>query len=495
MQFCTPFSRQRKGQTMVMFALFFALGITGLLAFVVDQGMWYQRQANIQRAADFSAIAGASMLARNKRVDANFTTAVDYAKDYAAFNGFKDGVNGVTVQASVDDTLREFTVQISRREASLFGRWLARDENGKLPKGAQGVLISARAVAEYTYTTKGQLSITGRVYGINDGPINLGLYGPDQIAERGDLYSAKFINTSNGIRTNKDYRESGYRFNVSIPENFGSSAVLQIYDPDSHDSGTDPTADGKRWDENGKDVYVPDGGDKGKKSGTNRETKTKYSLYSDGGTPNDLTDDTLIREVTIGADSSKDKKWDNTFTINLESIRSQRGPNGELINFRLQTATTSGSNENGFNLRVVQPGRTDSENDFTFRNGGNGTDITADGDIPVNFGKGGVGQVVLGYVPANAQEVRVRRFDADTGVTAGSQIQYTNSASSDVQLGQPALGGAGNNVWEVDPLTMPAGYNGATWTANYSAGSSDNTTWKLDYVGDGEQPGDVRLIR
>ncbi len=79
----------------------YAIALTGLLiipilaftGFAVDLGAWYARAAQIQRAAEAAALAGA-------RYMPNFSRAEQEARAVATKNGFTNGVNGVTVAVS-----------------------------------------------------------------------------------------------------------------------------------------------------------------------------------------------------------------------------------------------------------------------------------------------------------------------------------------------------------------------------------------------------------
>jgi hypothetical protein len=221
--------------------------------------------------------------------------------------------------------------------------------------------------------------------------------------------------------------------------------------------------------------------------GQNVTTVTRFSLYSDAGTPDDFSDDSLIDSREYGGDGATDKTWDNAFALQVAAIKASRPDRN--VNLRLQAQTISGSNENGFNLRVARP----TDTDETFQNGGNGTNVLAIGTLPVNFGATGQGNVSLGAVPAGATRVSIRHFDSDVGVAPGSTITYSDGTSQ--YNGNPLAAGAADDKEEVDSFEFGEGYAGGPWSALYSAGGSDNSTWDLSYEGpDSTQPGEIRLV-
>ena len=450
-------------------------------AIVVDEGYWFYRKAEMQRATDAATMAGAGAL-----ISGDQSTAVarsrSQALKYAQINGFAEADPKVKVALHNNVAEKTFSVTITRPEPTFFGSVF----------GTRAVNLVTTAVASYNRPTRVLIPVTGGNYGLNNGPINLGIYGPDQITNRGDLYSARYTTDTQGlIVPNPDYRPEGYSFAITLSPQFGSNtATLQLYDADSFDSGADLTADDKVWDEGTHVRYGPNGSGYGA-LGAGNLTVTRYTLYADSGTPFDPSDDTLINSLDVGNDQNYDRQWKDAFTWRVDTYRNAR-PN---VNFRMAAQTISGSTENGFNVRVVRPGETDA----TFENGGgNGSSVSAIGDIPVNFGKNGLGEVSLGYVPAGATQVRIDHFDSDVGVTAGTQIEYlyeNNGVTSQTYPGNSLLGAAADNVTETDTIDL-SGYTGGFWKAIYNAGGSDNTTWRLSYDGPPtDTPGSIRLIR
>jgi hypothetical protein len=85
-------SRDESGQVIV-FVVFFLVGIVGMAALVVDVGSWYQAQRHVQTAADAAALAGAQELPVG---DAECGDAEGCALDYAQRNNVVIGPEGVT---------------------------------------------------------------------------------------------------------------------------------------------------------------------------------------------------------------------------------------------------------------------------------------------------------------------------------------------------------------------------------------------------------------
>lgn len=475
-----PNPRSRRGGAVLVYVSLIFVLLMGVAAIVIDEGYWFGRRAEMQKATDAAVMAGAGALVSGDRTTAE-ARATDEAYRYAKLNGFDHTISGISVAPQNDGVAKRFSVTISQPNPTFFGSVF----------GTHAVNITTSATAAYDRPSQVLIPITGGNYGVNTGPINIGIYGPEQITNRGDLYSARYTTDSRGqIVPNPAYRADGYSFAVTLDSSFNSpTATLQIYDADSTATGADSTADSKVWDENNKTVYGPTGNGFGV-VGYNKPTVTRYTLWSDKGTPFDPTDDVRIDSRDIGDDASYDKQWKDFFTWNPATYRASK-PSSQ---FRLQVQTISGANENGFNVRVTRPGDTDA----TFAGGGNGTNVSAIGDLPVNFGRTGIGEVSLGYVPAGATKVRVDHFDSDVGVTAGDRIKYsyTNAgATSQTYYGNPLLGAAADNVTETDSFDL-SGYTGGTWKAIYKAGGSDNTTWKLSYEGPPtDAPGSIRLVK
>ena len=111
--------RGQQGQVLVIFI--FALAIfLGFLALVIDVGLAFGDRRHAQNAADAAALAGAAYLPESP------PDAVAAALDWAARNGFQDGVDGVsvTVTTPYDGDSRNIKVQVGASRLLLFARVL-----------------------------------------------------------------------------------------------------------------------------------------------------------------------------------------------------------------------------------------------------------------------------------------------------------------------------------------------------------------------------------
>ena len=115
--------------------------IVGMIAFVVDISWYWASGLRAQRAADAAALAGVVYL------PGNVAQAITTAKAAAAANGFSDGVGGVVVVPSQDNSDdRRMNVTINAPVGTFFARvfgincWQSQQEGeGRIrPRGADG---------------------------------------------------------------------------------------------------------------------------------------------------------------------------------------------------------------------------------------------------------------------------------------------------------------------------------------------------------------------
>jgi hypothetical protein len=454
---------KRKGTVVVYLALFMVAFLI-VCALVTDIGFLYYRRAQAQKAADLSALAGASRLP-----DEYSARAV--ALEYAARNGYPHGVNGVVVETMVNPDGEHpnwFLVRVSRPEPFFFASIL----------GLFSRRISAAAIAEY------QTAVGIDVYGMGEygvlGPVNLSVFGPYAYYSYGDAFSTRWLDDGS---PNPRYNEHGYDFAILIPENYtainGTNMVMvEIFDPDCYNSsaggGNPNNANGTtRVDEIRTAPPLPH------PQPATVYTTTVYTLYWTNGTPRDLSDDIPIAQVSYGYDSSTDMKWvaPPGFTFNLATY----GPGM----YRLNVRTIEGSSENGFLIRAGPP-RSGNE---PF-NPNNGTKIIAVGRIPINFNTSGTVEIRLGYVPASAAggKLYIDKFDTDVAAVSVTYKCDTLPGSWPGKL-------AGNGQWERDVIDLPANYPGGVWTARYQAGVQDTSVWTMYYTRiDEGMPGTIRLV-
>ncbi|MCS7265523.1 MAG: pilus assembly protein TadG-related protein [Armatimonadetes bacterium] len=456
--------KRRCGGQVVVYLSLFMVAFLIVCALVTDIGFLYYRRAQAQKAADLSALAGASCLPDE-------TAARAVALEYAARNGYPHGVNGVIVETQVNPDGQHpnwFLVRVSRPEPFFFGAVL----------GLFNRRISAAAIAEY------QTAVGIDVYGMGQygvlGPVNLSVFGPYAYYSYGDAFSTRWLDNGN---PNPLYDPRGYDFAILVPENYsainGTNMVMvEIFDPDCYNSsagGGDPNnANGTtRVDEiRNPPPSLPN-------SPSTVYTTTVYTLYWTNGTPRDLSDDVLISQISYGYNSSTDMKWvaPSGFTFSVNTY----GPGM----YRLNVRTIEGSSENGFLIRAGPP----RSGNQSF-NPNNGTKIIAVGRIPINFNTSGTVDIRLGHVPASAAggKLFIDKFDTDVAAVSVTYRCDTLAGSWSGRL-------AGNGQWERDVINLPANYTGGTWTARYQAGVQDTSVWMMYYsrINEG-MPGTIRLV-
>lgn len=452
--------RRRAGVTVVYLALFM-VALLVVCALATDIGFLFYRRAEAQKAADLAALAGASRLP-----DAVSARAV--ALQYAAQNGYSDGVNGVIVETQVNPDGAHpnwFLVRVSRPEPFFFGTVL----------GLRNRRISAAAIAEY------QTAVGIDVYGLGQygvlGPVNLSVFGPYAYYSYGDAFSTRWLDDGS---PNPYYDPNGYDFGIFIPPDYvtrnGTTRVMvELFDPDCYNAGGYSDADGRnRVDEIRNAPPSPH------PQPSTVYTTTVYSLYWTNGTPKDPSDDVLIAQCTYGYDSSTDMKWVNPpgFTFNINQYGTGM--------YRLNVKTVEGSSENGFLVRAGPP-----RSGNTPFNPDNGTRVIAIGRIPINFNTSGTVSIRLGYVPATAAggKLYIDKFDTDVNA-----VSVTYKCDTLPNSSWPGVL-AGNGLWQRDVISLPDGYPGGTWSAVYQAGVQDTSVWMMYYSRVGsELPALLRLV-
>ena len=318
----------------------------------------------------------------------------------------------------------------------------------------------------------------GGQYGATNGPVNLSIYGPTAYYNNGDCYSPRNLpsGAANPLFAEQaDGYGQGYDFTVNIPSNFGNVA-FEIFDPDCYNSGN--SSGGNPYVRAGVSIDELRTGPSSSSGGSNggsRATVTRYNLYYDNNTPANPNDDVLVGSQSYGDTSSTDMKWNAVFNFSRASYG--------VGNFRLNTTTTYGSGENGFSLRVNKQGQTFSST--------NGTSISAQGHLPMNFNTAGTVGIVLGDVPTEAAggQLEITKFDTDVGSLS---VVYTCS-SLPGQTFQGVLSQDG--TFKTDFITLPANYTQGTWTATYAAGANDTSVWDMSYSNSGPgRPGRIKLV-
>ncbi|MDF2440064.1 MAG: hypothetical protein JWN98_1048 [Abditibacteriota bacterium] len=449
--------RSRRGGLVMIYVALGLVVFLSIAGYAVDMNLLYMRKARVQRAADAAALAGAWMLANLYSKDQAFAKS----QEYATSNGYQNGPAGTTVTTTypvAGGPPNYYRVSISRPERTFFAGIM----------GINSVQVAATSTA--VYLTLAPMNIVGGTtnYGSQTGPTTLSVFGPAGFYPHGDPYGVKEL--ANGD-PNPLYTGRGYDFDINVPETMTATDV-EIFDPECYNAGgVASPATGTRFDE-----YWRSDGSTGSAS---HHTTTQYTLYADNGTPNNPNDDTQISRKTFGNASGTDLTWDKTFSLDRSAYVGQ--------NFRLNVTATSGSSENGFNLRAGPPRATPS----TPFDPNNGTSITAQGRLPMNFNKNGSSAITLGYVPAEAagSQLLIRKFDTDVG---SQSVTYTCDSLPGKSF--PGIL-AGNGVFTTDTISLPEDYTGGNWLATYQAGIQDTSQWEMSYTGSGPgRPGGVKLV-
>jgi hypothetical protein len=530
---------RRGGFAIVWLALMMAV-FMGVAAMTVDQGFHLTRKSQAQQAADAAALAGAQRMSTLQGSTAATNAAYEYAKlngyDRAVTSGKRETRVGVTYPLTGNDASGKpypsnwFMVQLARREPRFFGQvFLALMSKGGAVDTTQWV--GATAIAEFTAIVNMEITDKGK-YGTNRGNATLSMFGPDGLYSNGDFRSPKLLNDG---KANPDYHEdlpndkdedSGYNFGIAMDSSI-VNAKIELFDPDCYNA---PGGGGNQGDA-ATGLRVDEwrqfrSGSTGSLSNAN---KTRYRLYSDNGTPANLSDDYVIAEKTYDTDAATDMKWVKAFEFNRSNYPNK---NGNPQNFRLNVLSLSGSSENGFNIRAgdavdnvqyqttetttvrVWNGKTyvnvtttnttnyDDHNVYPpdtatiTRNDylNNGATVTAQGFLPLNFNKNGDLDITLGYVPKEAagRELTIRKFDTD--VNNGQAVVYTCVQDDGSTLTYTGVL-SGNGTFATDKYTLPNGYKGGLWTASYNANIQDTSVWEMHYNGASKDAGRIRLVR
>jgi len=469
-----PHRRRRGIAVIYMGALMIMLLM--MASMVIDMGYLYRQRSEVQRAADAAALAGAWQLA-------NFNGQSGADKEAARYAGMPDnggyvnGVNGaiIKLESGVADEngvvqSNWYRVTISRPERTFFA--LASSSKSKY-------VVSATATA--LYETNAPLAINGLgTYGATNSSVNICAFGPAARYDYGDAYSTKRLLTGS---PNPNYSPTGYDFLATVPKGT-LNPEFDVMDPDCYDDQGQDSAI-----VNGKIEYdqyrAPDGSTTDTFGGVSTLDVTRYSVYDDNGTPGNPNDDVLLGSATYGGTSAADKAANGNWTPVWTDTRSSRSATNS--NYRINVQTISGSSNNGYNLRCG-PQLTGSQ----VFDPNNGTSISADGKICLNFFQDGTVDVTLGTIPTQAAggNLTINKFDTDVGAT---NITYTCSSLP----GRTFPGVlASNGTFAADVLSLPATYTTGTWIAHYTAGHADTSCWSMSYSNSGPgSPGKIRLVR
>lgn len=201
----------------------FALLLVPLLLMVslsVDVGYWYNRASDLQKAADAAALAGVVWLPDENR-------ARSHAIEAAAENGFRNGVNGISVSVEpVGDRRLRVTIRDPEVSSFFFSSL-----------GGQTLDMSRRATAEYVLPVPlgspesrlGNDPTTG--YSPN---LWASINAPFSDKANGDPYATRCgvgVSGVNCFPRNPEYRPSGYLYVVEVPPGATSRTLsVDVYD-------------------------------------------------------------------------------------------------------------------------------------------------------------------------------------------------------------------------------------------------------------------------
>lgn len=484
-------NERRRGVVAVYIALTL-LVMLGAAALAVDAGYMYARRAQAQKAADSAALAGAYKLSFvNGTNAAGVIAAKANAIDYAQKNSYDNTVPGTTVSTiyPADGSATLFRVSVQRVEPLFFARIM----------GFKSSNVGATATASFIAPSV-DIPIPTTIYGssITNGtselPWNYSIYGPKGKHSYGDNISSKYLDNGtlnpeyNDANTYAANSQGGYNFIIKNNSMNSTQMQVELYDPDCYNANDlgpgkgDFYGDLSNVDEIHDSPWLSEGED--------RRTVTQYTLYSDNGTPNDFTDDVQISRYTSDNTTVNDLKW--MTPTGFKFNKSTYDIAGRLVNYRMNVATISGSSENGFSLRAGPPHVNDSDFSKT-----NGTSIATREIMPINFNNDGLAAFPIGFVPASARSgtITIKKFDTDV---ADSQHPSTPNAvyyTCDSLPGQtfPGTVNMTNDAFSTDTIAVPSNYTGGVWTANYTSGWGDTSTWTVTATG--VSPGSIRLVQ
>ncbi|BDI33865.1 hypothetical protein CCAX7_59160 [Capsulimonas corticalis] len=512
-------SRQRG--VVVVYTVLALVAIIAFAGWAIDVSYLYSRTTDAQKAADTAALAGAWQLAHGGSTAAAVAAATQMAN--------QNHYSNVTVDTAYGGDPHHVHVHVSRAEPMFFGYLF---HNTQEPIGASGT-------AAYDSFLWQQQDPTwyGRVGGFG----NYAAYGPDNGATRGDAVDVKWtaIDGTFTKTTNPLYAAHGLDYQLNVPPDYamrnGTSQVdVEIYDPDTYEGAnthgrydeTNSNTTSEKWRYTlYSDQYI---------NGQDVQTQIATKVYGEGDADQVNTNDKWVTPSGFQFDASQYPN--GTFTVNVRSDDGSGNPgtgldeNGFLLRAGpphpalnhvtdvntgqarpdlsdpYQTDTWDPANSANHGLTVDQLWEnlygSGAESPNVDANGNAIKNGTTMGEKTYNsfncnrVSSSAVIQIYFGYAPANTSgdtRITFYGFDEDSGASGIYYMCDKYPGVKFIGILPTTSAGTGNGIWS-DPgpqnrgvaqastpsntVYFPSGsYTGGNWTAYYTTGPTDNTTW------------------
>jgi Putative Flp pilus-assembly TadE/G-like len=494
--------KRKRGEKEEGFVLILTtLTVTVLLlfaGFAVDFGSFYARAAELKRAADAAALAGVVWMPE-------FDAAEQAAIDTAARNGFKDGVDNISVAVDpVPGNNRKLKVTITDNAAKqFFSRLVIQDQVIGRASTAEYVLPVPLGSPKNTFGT-GDLLTTDRenFWAAASGYCAGHESGDDKLAFNESYSTAAGASACNNSSVTSDnYDSNGYLYAIDLPAN-ASSMKLEVYDA-TYNTASSPS-----------DSSVASG---------NQTVTTIFEVYDRNPTPLDLTNLTLLDTYTLTTNQA-------TGTYQNKWVRFHTWTNPKAGQYYLRVRTLgdqlNSRASNGFGIRAFTGS---SFTQCTTIVGATGYSATcpqvhgvADMSIFANAPSANADFYLAQIDPVHAgKTMRVTLFDAGEGANTLQIIDPNGNPASfswSTACNPPTpptgscsgsgtsldVSGTGtqphaglnstskyNDRYMVLDIALPPNYTAVYgtktwWKVRYNTGATptDRTTWSVNIVGD-----------
>lgn len=236
-------SPSESGQSIVLIALL----IIGLIAFAgiaTDVGMLFARSSQFTAAVDAATLAGVVDLTDG--VDA----AIARAAEFLDANGWPILATGelTGTEATTGRGYPEFILTATWPVETYFLRVLGFDEI-PVTRSAGAALYSQTDMPTATQAELGMLRTAGQF-----------VMGPESCTAQGDPVSAKWIEPGR-FNPLRDFTGGRYTYRIQVPGNFAGDLAVQLFDPDSLNTGMGASAEFERPDWTTGTGTCPTGGE------------------------------------------------------------------------------------------------------------------------------------------------------------------------------------------------------------------------------------------